>query len=121
MQPDDHQNESKYDHAARKSCQDTKIPFLMPGKFSGEKIKDYCKHESNNPIDEQEYPSNIVPGLVELTQVPAVTHQDDRHDGKRECFKNFHFQPSLWDFGEYTPLGKLVPDADRFHLPPSVV
>ena len=83
VQPCEHENQGKYDSTACQPGQSGQIPLRMPGIFSGEKIKDYCYEESNCPGDEQEYPGNIVPGLVELTQVPAVTRKDDGRNSKR--------------------------------------
>lgn len=65
----------------------------MPGIFPVEQGEDNSQNECNQPGHEQLNTRNIMPGLVELPEVPSVTHQDQREDANWKCFYDFLF---LW-------------------------
>jgi hypothetical protein len=91
MQPRIYQDHGKNDPTARQSGQGVYIPFLMPGISPGQHEKEYCQYQSDCPGNKQKDPGNVRARLVQLPEIPAVTHQETWRNTNGERAKNFHF------------------------------
>ena len=58
--------------------QNIREPLIVPGKFSREPVNEQRQHETHRAGKEQKYPCDIISRHVKLTEIPSISHQDQR-------------------------------------------
>ena len=90
MHPCIYEHQTKHNPATHHPRQNIREPFVVPGKFPCEPVDDEYQHESNRAGEKQQYPRDVVSGLVELAEIPSVRHQDQRRDAHLKDVFYFH-------------------------------
>ena len=74
MQPGEHDNQHKNQATSGKPIQEVHEPIAMPGIFPGKQANAKRKRQANRSGDKQQNTGNIIPGLMELPEVPTINH-----------------------------------------------
>jgi hypothetical protein len=92
MQSRIQKDKREHDPTTCHSRQDIREPLIVPGKFSCEPVNDECQHKTDRTSEKYQYTRNVVSGLVELAEIPSVSHQDQRCNTdlqKRDYFPHY--------------------------------